>query len=294
MQDYHGIEALSCVLMMQSFEKAALKLHITQSAVSQRIKNLESYYGEPILIRTLPYRPTKLGNQLIRLLAQIQLLEENFVQERAATDSMPKCAIALNRDSLETWFLGALSEKSLIADVIVEIIADDQEHTLEYFKNGLVSACLSTESKALKGAEAVYLGTMKYILTASQQFLKRYEFQNDLMSFFRKAPALQFDRNDHLHERYLKHYFANLDAEISYKIIPSVYGFKKYALLGFGYGLIPEIDIADELKTKKLLNMFPTRVWETKLYWHMWSIKSVIYEKFNTEIIKYAQKILSV
>jgi LysR family transcriptional regulator (chromosome initiation inhibitor) len=198
--------------------------------------------------------------------------------------------IALNRDSLETWFLAEFGDGIALAEGTCEIIADDQELTLDYFKNGLVSACLSTQSKALKGAEAIYLGPMKYLMVATKEFLARYEWKRDAQAFFKNAPALQFDSNDNLHERYLKHYFPELDSVIPYQIIPSVAGFKKFALLGLGYGLIPEIDIIAELKNKKLINMLPNRLWEIHLYWHMWSIKSAWYEKINADIIRSAQK----
>lgn len=294
MQDYHGIEALYQVLKLQSFEKAALALRITQSAVSQRIKNLESFHGEPVLLRTLPYKPTKLGNQLIRLFVQLQVLEQDFFIERALENSKPKISIALNRDSLETWFLATLTNTGMCGKVLLDILADDQELTLDYFKNGLALACLSTTKNALKGAEAEYLGPMTYILAAAPEFLHRYEFVKDQKAFFKEAPALKFDHNDNLHERYLKHYFPEMMTDIPYKIIPSVAGFKKYAMLGLGYGLIPLIDINAELKNKKLVNLFPNRTWDTQLYWHMWSIKSAWYEKFNAEIISHARDSLQV
>lgn len=294
MQDYHAIEALYHVLKSQSFEKAAAGLRITQSAISQRIKNLESFHGEPVLLRTKPYKTTKLGDQLIRLYAQLKVLEQGFINDRTAGSFEPKISIALNRDSIETWFLSTLSEASLCNEVLLEIIADDQECTLEYFKNGLATACLSTQSKAIKGAETEYLGAMTYALVASPAFLKRYEFAKDERAFFKNAPALQFDRNDNLHERYLGKYLSHIDTNIPYKIIPSVAGFKKYALLGFGYGLIPIIDIINELKSKKLINLYPEKRWDTPLYWHMWSIKSAWYEKINAEIINHAQRSLRV
>jgi LysR family transcriptional regulator (chromosome initiation inhibitor) len=40
MQDYKLLKALDAVLRDQSFDKAAKRLHITQSAISQRIKLL--------------------------------------------------------------------------------------------------------------------------------------------------------------------------------------------------------------------------------------------------------------
>src|SRR5688572_5041658 len=102
MIDYRGIEALHAVQELQSFEAAARKLRITQSAVSQRIKALETYYGEPVLIRTPPFRATKLGGQLIGHYKRICLLEDSLNQELRANTEAPQIAIAINRDSLET------------------------------------------------------------------------------------------------------------------------------------------------------------------------------------------------
>lgn len=292
MQDYYGIEALYRVLKLQSFEKAAAELRITQSAISQRIKNLEAFHGEPVLLRVLPYKPTALGDKLIRLFAQVQILEQDFTSARAEDSLKPRISIALNRDSLETWFLATLSSSRKCGDVLLEIIADDQELTLDYFRNGVVSACLSTKSEAVKGAEAVSLGAMKYVLTASSQFLKRYNFAKDRRGFFKEAPALKFDRNDNLHERYLRHFFPDVDVDIPYETIPSVAGFKSYAMLGLGYGLVPFIDIVEELKSKALINLFPDRTWDIPLYWHIWSIKSSWYKQFNEEIIAHARQSL--
>src|SRR5262245_31184045 len=132
MIDYKGIEALYTVQEMQSFESAAKKLHITQSAVSQRITGLENFYGEPLLIRTLPYRPTNLGKQLIGHFKRICLLEEDLsshLEERAKT---PQISIALNRDSLETWFLEVIEERTIFSNTVLDIIADDQERTIQY------------------------------------------------------------------------------------------------------------------------------------------------------------------
>lgn len=119
-------EALYTVQELQNFELAAKKLLITQSAVSQRIKGLEDYYGEPVLIRMLPYRPTKLGRQLIGHFKKICLLENELSQELGEIKVQPHISIALNRDSLETWFLDLMErEKEAFSDIILEIIADD-------------------------------------------------------------------------------------------------------------------------------------------------------------------------
>lgn len=292
MIDYRGIEALYTVQKLQNFELAAKKLFITQSAVSQRIKGLEDYYGEPVLIRTLPYRPTKLGRQLIAHYKKISLLEEELDEELRAIKVTPVISIAINRDSLETWFLDVI-EGEVFRDVILDIIADDQELTLNYLKNGTVSACLSTSENEILGGKAAFLGNMQYVLVASPDFVKRYFSSKDPVKNLQNAPALKFDQNDYLHERYLEKYFSINGTELKYNVVPSVKGFKKFALLGYGYALIPKIDILQELKQKKLIQLFPDKTWNIPLYWHYWAVQSKLYQKFNADLIRLAKQRLA-
>lgn len=48
--DYRTLQALDAVIRERGFERAAQKLCITQSAVSQRIKQLENMFGQPLLV----------------------------------------------------------------------------------------------------------------------------------------------------------------------------------------------------------------------------------------------------
>lgn len=281
MLDYKGIEALYTVQELQSFEAAAKKLHITQSAVSQRIKGLEMQYGEPVLIRTQPYRPTRLGKKLIGHFKRICLLEEELESLFKKEAARPHLAIALNRDSLETWFLD-LMEDPVFANIRLEIIADDQELTLNYLKNGLVSACLSTSEKEIVGGLVEFVGNMEYVLAASPELAKKH-FSKE--GGFLTAPAVKFDESDKMHQRYLEKFFG-FKEEVNFHVIPSVRGFKKWVLLGYGYGLIPIIDIGAELKSKQLVDLFPSKRWTIPLYWHYFAIQSKLYQKFNTDMIR--------
>lgn len=291
MLDYRGIEALYTVQNLQSFEAAAKKLHITQSAVSQRIKGLESYYGEPVLVRTLPYTPTKLGENLIGHYKRLCVLEDTLKQQMASSSIKPHFSIAINRDSLETWFLELIDYSPIFKKITVEIIADDQELTIDYFKKGLVTACLSTSSKEIIGGNCVYLGDMDYLLVASPEFIKTYFKSKIPKKDLLTAPAIKFDKNDKLHERYLEKFFDLNGEDLNYHTVPSVRAFKKFALLGYGYGLIPRIDIVDELKKKKLIPLFPDKIWKVPLYWHFWDIDSKLYKEFNSIIINFVEKL---
>jgi LysR family transcriptional regulator, chromosome initiation inhibitor len=289
MLDYRGIEALYTVQELQSFEAAAKKLHITQSAVSQRIKGLEVHYGEPLLIRTLPYKPTKLGEYLIGHYKRICMLENSLEQQMKFAATKPLISIAINRDSLESWFLDFIEQSYLFKDITLEIIADDQELTIDYFKKGIVSACLSTFPKAVMGGNIAFVGNMEYLLVASSEFIEKYFSDKDQKKCLVNAQAIKFDKNDRLHERYLEKFFGLKGDDLNFHIVPSVRGFKKYVLLGYGYGLIPKIDIFNELKEKKLLQLYPDKIWKIPLYWHCWDIETKFYKKFNVDIIHYVK-----
>lgn len=292
MLDYRGLEALFTVIELQSFEGAASKLHITQSAVSQRIKALEIHYGEPVLIRNLPYKPTKLGGHLLGHFKQISILEGSLENKIRPTTTKPHFSIALNRDSLETWFLELIEKEDFLKNVDLEVITDDQELTLDYLKKGLVSACVSTSSKEIVGGKAVFLGNMEYLLVASPAFTNKYFSNGDIKKSLLKAPVLKYDKNDHLHERYLEKFYNLNTQELTFQIIPSVKGFKKYALSGFGYGLLPKIDIMEELKTKHLLQL-SAKTWKVPLYWHFWSIALEDYKKFNDDLVRQGKLLLA-
>ncbi len=58
MFDYKLIEAVAMVAREGGFDKAARAIHITQSAVSQRVKLLEELTGQVLIARTAPPRAT--------------------------------------------------------------------------------------------------------------------------------------------------------------------------------------------------------------------------------------------
>lgn len=290
--DYKGLEALYTIQEMQSFEAAAKKLHITQSAISQRIKSLETYYGEPVLIRTFPYQPTELGKRLIGHFKRISLLEEELNKEIGKTESLQRIAIAINRDSLETWFIEWIRKTDLLGSIVLEVIADDQERTIDYLKNGLVAAALSTSEKEILGGKVQFVGNMEYVLTATPEFVEKHLAKGNPKNLL-TAPALKFDLNDQLHEKYLEKFFNLNGKEINYHVLPSVQGFKQMALSGFAYGLIPRIDIEKELQNKKLVEIYSDKIWKVPLYWHYWAIESKAYQKFNQEIIRFISQKLT-
>lgn len=290
MFDYKSLEALAAVIDLQSFDLAAEKLYITQSAISQRIKALEHYFGQPLLIRDLPYIPTELGQLLLNHYRKTKLLEDDTRSKLSSHIERTRLSIAINRDSLDTWFPAVFKSLSDLKNITLEVITDDQEITLDYFKKGLASACLSTSGKAISGCQVNILGYMDYLLVANPDFKKQY-FTNekDIKKNLIEAPAVIFDVKDTLHKRYLEHFFNIHDQSPQYHTIPSVHGFRQFAILGYGYALIPRIDIKKELQNKQLVEIFPKKVWRMPLYWHSWQIQTKLYKAFNALVLKVAK-----
>lgn len=144
------------------------------------------------------------------------------------------------------------------------------------------------EQRDFRG-KASFLGNMQYVLVASPTFVEKYFSLKDPIKCFQNAPAIKFDQNDNLHGRYLEKFFGINGSELKYHVVPSVKGFKKFALLGHGYALIPKIDILHELNTKQLIQIYADKIWEIPLYWHFWAVQSKLYQKFNTDMIHLAK-----
>ena len=294
MLDYQAIAALAAVIETQGFQTAAERLCITQSAVSQRIKSLEKYYGESVLVRTEPYRPTALGLSLLGHYKRVTMLEDALQTSLTNTAAAPRISISISRDTLETWFPMVVNQLASIMPLKLDIIADDQDRTLHYLQKGLVSACASTTKKAITGCKAEFIGYFDYALVASPAFKKTY-FQGSHITkqHLLEAPTLLFDQHDKLHADYLKHFFKIDDMNLKFcHIIPSVHGFKQFALRGYAYVLIPYIDIIQELKNKQLINLFPDKMWQMPVYWHTFEIETHAFRLFNELVIKTGRKVL--
>ena len=80
MLDYAALQALAAVLREGSFERAAQRLHVTPSAVSQRIKQLEERAGQVLVQRGSPCTGTEAGRHLCLHLEQVAYHHANVAR----------------------------------------------------------------------------------------------------------------------------------------------------------------------------------------------------------------------
>jgi LysR family transcriptional regulator (chromosome initiation inhibitor) len=131
------------VIEYGSFDAAAARLHVTPSAVSQRIKALEQRVGQVLVVREKPCAATAAGSPLLRLAAQTALLEAEALAEMGGGDgSSPRIALAVNADSMATWFTGVFAE---LDDVLFDVRIEDQDHSARLLREGVVMGAVTTE-----------------------------------------------------------------------------------------------------------------------------------------------------
>ncbi|MFG1503788.1 ArgP/LysG family DNA-binding transcriptional regulator [Halobacteriovorax sp. ZH5_bin.2] len=290
MIDYHALRALQAVIEYQSFELASKAIGISQSAVTQRIQNFESFLGTKLLIRKAPYRATEKGKSYLNLLRKVTSLENEILEDEDIKKAKPTLKIAMNRDSLDLFFHDVLTDSKVSQVLTLQIIADDQDNTLKYLKSGQVDMCISSEKKPLPNHTSTHLGDMVYSLVCSKKFYKEYFSEGVNKKTLSEAPLVVFDKYDKAQHTYLKENF-KVDKLTKINLMPSVSSFKKAILGGYGYGLLPFIDMEKEMKKRKFVQLNPSKDFSVSLFLHQWEYQREHIKLFNEKLIKAAQKL---
>ncbi len=290
MLDYKLLEALALVIHEKGFDKAAQKLNIPQSAVSQRIKQLEDQIGQVLLTRTTPPRATRDASRLIKHYMQVKTLEAE-VEKNLGTDKEKNYQVfpmGINADSLATWFFPAVGNFLKHRRILLDLKVDDQDETHKLLKNGEVSGCVSSSKTPVQGCRVTYIGTMTYRLLATKGFANIY-FRNGMdEKSIEIAPAVIFNRKDDLHDLFFKEYFKKTIKNIPIHYVPSSEKFFQMVADGLAYGMVPDFQGLDLIRSGKLLDLAPACPVKVDLYWHRWNLKSKLLDEFSRAIVKNA------
>jgi LysR family transcriptional regulator (chromosome initiation inhibitor) len=269
--DYKLLSALAAVVEQGGFERAAQLLGLSQSAVSQRIKLLEARVGQPVLVRATPPAPTEVGTRLLNHVQQVRLLERDLQRQVPALEEggMPeRLRIALNADSLATWWAAAVGGFCAEQQVLMELVVEDQEVGLKRMRAGEVAACVCGAERPVAGARSLPLGAMRYRALASPAFIERHFPRGVTAEALARSPAIVFGPDDQLQHRYL----ASLGVEggFIHHLCPSSEGFVRLTEGGLGWGLVPERQVVAQLERGELQELIPDRPIDVPLYWHHW------------------------
>ncbi|RKQ97251.1 LysR family transcriptional regulator (chromosome initiation inhibitor) [Kushneria sinocarnis] len=288
MLDYKLLEALGAVVDQAGFERGAQALGLTQSAVSQRIKLLESRLGQPVLVRAPRIAPTELGRRLLNHIQQVRLLEHDLLDYVPALGEREhRLRIALNADSLDTWWCEAVADFDTGQPLLFDLVVEDQETALTRMRDGEVAACLCATPRSVQGARARPLGGMRYLPVATPGFLERHFPGGITPDALTEAPGVVFGSDDRLHQRYIAHH--GVTAPFPHHLCPSSEGFHRMIRAGLGYGLVPELQCHDALERGELSLLEHDTKIVVPLYWHYWRQGGQVLEALSEHLTRVAR-----
>ena len=294
MLDPKQLEALSAVVDSGGFDKAARKLFLTQSAISQRIRQLEENLGQPVLTRTTPPAPTAAGRLLLQHFRQLSLMEGellNTLLPDGEQTGFTTLAVGVNADSLTTWFLPAVQQVMQQRHLLFDVMMDDQDYTHELMRSGHVAGCIGTKATPIQGGECHFLGCMRYLCLATPAFAARYFPDGFTSTALQQAPAIIFSGKDDLHSQFLQQ-VAAYDGTVPHITLPTPQGFVQATRLGLAYSLLPELMIDDDLDSGRLLDLLPGQYVDLALYWHHWRVESSLAGELTDALLSHARQVL--
>lgn len=295
MLDRDQLETFATVAEQHSFERAATVLNITRGAVSQRVKALEESLATVLLLRDKPVMPTAAGEALLRHVKALRLLEASSLRElgvSADADRPVPLAIAVNADSLATWFQPLLRELFARRLVALEVITDDQDHTSDRLQRGEVVGCISTDAKAASGFLSEPLGAMAYRCYATPGFIAEFLRGGLTVPNVLRAPAVLFNRKDALHDDFLHRKFGMRIDRYPRHYLPSPTALLDGIAMGAGYGLAPSIQAQALVQDGTLQELAPDDPVQVDLYWHHWETEPPIARDITAMIVGHAANCL--
>lgn len=295
MLDYTSLFALAAVVREGSFERAARALHVTPSAVSQRIKLLEERVGCALVVRGHPCTATDTGLRLCQHADRVRLLEQDLhdnlpslAPEGVARATLP---IAVNADSLATWFAPAVAAFAAQAPVLVNVAVDDQDHTAEWLRSGAVLAAVTAHATPATGCNSRPLGAMRYVAAASPAFVARHFASGVQPQSLAQAPSLEFNAKDTLQTRWVQR-LCGQHVELPKHTLPSATAFVTAALAGMGWGLHPEALVAPHLATGTLVALVPGTPLDVSLHWQQARATSTWLDGLTRDVVAAAREAL--
>jgi LysR family transcriptional regulator, chromosome initiation inhibitor len=268
------LTTFQAVIAEGSFEAAARALHVTPSAVSQRIKALEQDVGQVLVRRSKPAAPTEAGQALVRYAGQVALLErEALAAARGGlAGSRVRISVVVNADSLHTWFLPALTR---LPDVLFDLHQDDQEYTADLLRAGTAMAAVTAQHVAVQGCRVERLGAMRYLPVAAPSLP---------VDDFATTPVVLLNRKDQLQHRFLAALTRRrLDPPVHY--VPAAAAFVDAIRLGLGWALVPEQIAREDIAAGRVVELTPGRHLDVPLYWQYWRMESDVLTAL-TEAVK--------
>jgi LysR family transcriptional regulator (chromosome initiation inhibitor) len=263
------LDALVAIADHGTFDAAARRLHITPSAISQRVRALEAAAGQVLISRGTPCRPTPHGEWLVRLGRQTRLLHDEASQALSAAGAV-ELPVAVNADSLAGWFRDVLAEVATWEGTAIRLQVEDQAHSQELLRRGDVLAAVTSDPAAVQGCTAQPLGALRYVPAAAPWFAGRWRLGGS--PDWAAMPAVVFNDKDDLQHELLRRRGTGQPPPLVHQV-PSTADFYEAVTIGLGWGMLPEPQARADLAAGRLVRLSPDVV-DVPLHWQRWRLDS--------------------
>ncbi|SIS95055.1 transcriptional regulator, LysR family [Roseivivax lentus] len=295
--DYDAIVALAAVVREGRFDLAANSLNVTQSAISQRIKQLEDKVGSVLIVRGRPCVPTEAGLHLCRYAEQVELLQHelndrmNALAGTAGTVAA-QIRISVNNDSLATWFPHVIKRAKNELGIRFDIFPDDQEHTETRLKTGEALAVVTAIETPVQGCRRVSLGAMDYIAVASPEFFEENFPDGVSLKSLENTACLAFDRKDTIQDQWMMNCFGETVRVLTH-MVPSYEGYVACCVNGTAWGLVPSVAARAYIERGELVELSPENAVRVSLHWQTSTQSSEILRRLGDLVLEVAKEYLS-
>jgi len=273
------LETLLAIVEEGSFEGAARRQRITPSAVSQRIRALEAAAGQVLLRRTLPAEVTDAGKPVLRLAQQLRMLAAEASAE-LGSDEVVELRVAVNADSLATWFRSVLADVATRRDTALRLAVEDEGHSHELLRRGEVLAAVTAEPKPVQGCSVEALGALRYLPAVAPGLLAQH--RSGSRADWARIPMVVFNEKDQLQDAVLAARGVSRPPVVHR--VPSTADFLEAVRVGLGWGLVPVHQLTSETASGGLVRMPGTTPMDVALYWQRWRLQSPTLDALTSDV----------
>ncbi|WP_139984505.1 LysR family transcriptional regulator ArgP [Nocardioides litoris] len=274
------LAALAAIVDHGTFEAAARHLHVTTSAVSQRIKALESASGQVLVRRTAPCTATAAGEPLVRLARQWELLRAEAAAVVGGSAAALDLAVAVNADSLATWFRGVVAEVAGWEGVSLRLHVEDQGFSADLLRRGEVLGAVTSDPVAVQGCRVEPLGSVRYRPAAAPAFAERW--RRGRGPEWASMPVVVFNAKDAL-QRDLLAARGLGDPPVVHRV-PTSADFHEAVRLGLGWGLLPPAQLEPDLASGALVPLSSRDHVDVPLFWQRWRVASGLLDRLTVAV----------
>lgn len=290
------LQTFVTVIEYGTFDAAADILGVSASAISQRVKAMEQLAGRVLLKRTNPVTPTESGQSVLRIARQSEFLHAEMERELGGGGAAQSVAVAVNADSLATWFLSAVGELAAHDRIFCDVRREGEFHSSALLRSGEVMAALTSRPESIPGCSVEKLGDVRYRVVASGDYVRRYfpGYPSVTAEELALAPVVEFDRKDFglssARDLLAERFGASTDtwAAPPAVYVPSSPDYARAVLAGIAWGIVPEAQCADALASGELVELAAAPI-DVPLYWQHWNLSSPVLRRLGERVYDAAQ-----